>query len=67
VLFGKKRHAGTQARANPFMVKSGWAQNNFSLEQFAFITVFRQSQQLFVGPDFDGGFHDEAKRAGNEG
>ena len=58
---------GTQGDRDDSAFRSGWAQNDFSLEQFAFIAVFGQSQQLFVGPDFDGDFHGESKRARNAG
>jgi len=61
------QHGRQEHGDDALMAIAGRTQDDFSLEQFAFITVFLQSQQLFVGPDFDGDFHDESKRARNAG
>ncbi len=46
------------------MFRSGSAHDDFSIEQLTLKAVPRQGHQLFVGPDFDSGFHGSAQSEG---
>ena len=65
-MLGRVReHGGKDRGDDAFVAVTGRAHDDFSVDEFTFTAILRQSHKLVLGPRVGGDLHDETKRERN--